>query len=241
MPKFTPITEEITDLLTIFLYQFLSALVRALSRIILHREDFMSAHAQPHSLKQATSAIGSEIFASFERDIEDAIFETIVDEKMHRSTKQETYHERKPSFGKLNRNESADDMDLQSRLQIFSKRSSRQERKPFASQIVLSLAVCAFTIAIVLPIVWMLNSSENVDQIAKGIKNLSPDASIATGSIVPDANIPQIIEQDALGSTNLNKPNVISHDKGSSLYAVGQGSVVKGSDDSSVIYFSSQD
>ena len=36
-----------------------------------------SLKPQPRSLKQGTSAIGSEIFSSFERDIEDAIFETI--------------------------------------------------------------------------------------------------------------------------------------------------------------------
>jgi hypothetical protein len=201
----------------------------------------MSAHAQPHSLKQATSTIGSEIFASFERDIEDAIFETIIDEKIHSSSKQETYHERKPSFGKLNRNENTDDVDQQSGLEIFSKRSLKNERKPFASQVVLSLAVCAFTIAIVLPIVWMLNSPGDVDQIAESIKSLSPDPSIATGSIAPATNTPQILGQDTLDPTILNKPNATSHDKSSSLYAVDQGSVVKGSDDSSVIYFSSQD
>lgn len=212
-----------------------------LSGIILHREDFMSAHAQPHSLNQATSAIGSEIFASFERDIEDAIFETIEDEKVHRPTKQETYHERKQSFGKLNRNESLDNMDLQSGLQIFSKRSSPKETKPFASQVVLSLAVCAFTIAIVLPVVWMLSAPDSADLIANKIEGASPDTSISTGSIAPAFTVPQIKRQDPTTSPILNKPNGSGHDKSSSLYAVGQGSVVKGSDEGSVIYFGSQD
>ena len=210
--------------------------------IILHREDFMSAQTQPHSLNQATSAIGSEIFASFERDIEDAIFETIEDGQVSpRNERKGSYHSQRPSFGKLNSRDVEDHNSAKAGLNIFSKRSSPNETKPIASQIVLSLAVCAFTIAIVLPIVWMLSAPDSTDLIANKIKGVSPDTSISTGSIAPALTVPQIKSQDSSPSPILSKPNGSGHDKSSSLYAVGQGSVVKGSDEGSVIYFGSQD
>ncbi|MBO6917392.1 MAG: hypothetical protein JJ858_03080 [Rhizobiaceae bacterium] len=202
----------------------------------------MSAQTQPHSLNQTTSAIGSEIFASFERDIEDAIFETIEDGQISpRNERKGPYHSQRPSFGKINSRDVEEENPTKAGLNIFSKRFSPKETKPFASQIALSLAVCAFTIAIVLPIVWMLSAPDRADLIANTIKGVSPDAFISTGSIAPSLAVPQIKSQDSSLSPILDKPNGPGHDKGSSLYAVGQGSVVKGSDEGSVIYFGSQD
>jgi hypothetical protein len=201
-----------------------------------------SLKPQPRSLKQGTSAIGSEIFSSFERDIEDAIFETIDEDQNNRRAKiKETYKAQKPSFGKLDRNEADSSEVPKSGLNIFSKEVQSEKKSPFMSQLVLSLAICAFTIAAVLPIVWMLEPPEAADHIASEIKSFLPDASIATGSIEAMPETPQILNQDVLDSAILDKPNPIRHDKSSSLHAVGEGSVVKTSPEGSVIYFGSQD
>lgn len=202
----------------------------------------MSADAQPQSLKQGMSAIGSEIFTSFERDIEDAIFETIEGEqKKHRAQIKDAFNAHKTNFGKQDRRASEENAKPELGLHIFSKSGKTDAKSPFASQIILSLAVCVFTIAAVLPVVWMLDGSEKADQIVREIERFSPDASIATGSIDQVPIPPQILDKDQQNSGILNKPNPIEHDKSLSLHAVGEGSVVKSSPEGSVIYFGSQD
>ncbi|MEP3199630.1 MAG: hypothetical protein ABJO57_17275 [Lentilitoribacter sp.] len=202
----------------------------------------MSADAQPHSLKQGTSTIGSEIFTSFERDIEDAIFETIVeDQSIRRAGIKEAYKTQKPNFGKLNGNEHSASSAPKNGLHIFSKDVPPEHKSPFASQLILSVAICVFTIAAVLPIVWMLDRPGAADQIANEMKSFLPDASVATGSIDTLPAIPEITNRNAQNSEILGKQIRILQDRTSSLHAVGEGSVVKGSSDGSVIYFDSQD
>lgn len=202
----------------------------------------MSANAQPHSLKQGTSSIGSEIFTSFERDIEDAIFETIIeDQSIHRADIKEAYKTQKPNFGKLNGHEHSASSVSKKGLHIFSKDMPSERKSPFASQIILSIAICVFTIAAVLPIVWMLDREGAADQIANEMKNFLPDASVATGSVDTRPAIPQITNQNEQDFDILGKKNSILHERSSSLHAVGEGSVVKGSSEGSVIYFGSQD
>ncbi|MEO9457729.1 MAG: hypothetical protein ABJE63_17305 [Lentilitoribacter sp.] len=202
----------------------------------------MSANAQPHSLKQGTSTIGSEIFTSFERDIEDAIFETIVeDQSNNRADIKEAYKTQKPNFGKLNGSEHSVSSVPKKGLNIFSKDTPLERKSPFASQFILSVAICVFTIAAVLPIVWMLDREGAADQIANEMKSFLPDASVATGSIDTLPAIPEITNRSAQNSKILGKKNPVLQDKTSSLHAVGEGSVVKGSSEGSVIYFGAQD
>lgn len=202
----------------------------------------MSANAQPHSLKQSTSTIGSEIFSSFERDIEDAIFETIVeDQSIYRAEIKKTYKTQKPNFGKLNGNGSIASSVPKKGLHIFSKDASPEHRSPVASQLILSAAICVFTIAALLPIVWMLERPDAGDQIANEMRRFLPDTSFATGSVETMPAIPQITDRNVQNFDSLGKKDPVEYDRSSSLHAVGEGSVVKGSSEGSVIYFGSQD
>jgi hypothetical protein len=73
------------------------------------------------------------------------------------------------------------------------------------------------------------------------MKSFLPDASVATGSIDTLPAIPEITNRSAQNSEILGKKNSVLQDKTSSLHAVGEGSVVKGSSEGSVIYFGAQD
>lgn len=118
---------------------------------------------------------------SIERNIEDAIVETIKTG----DRKPRVYHDREEAntiFISQIREQlisNQNDADLSSssqRLSVFSQASDIENKKPVLSQALLALAICAFAAAILLPVLWAVSS--HVEK-----TSTMPDARILTGSI----------------------------------------------------------
>lgn len=128
------------------------------------------------------SAIQDGILDSFERDIEDAVFETIKSDVGAReaTNRQHQIKQRHKSIfkDKIPANQSTQE---KAGLGIFSKKPVENERKPIFSQTFLALSVCAFTMAVVLPVVWWISGDSETDMLA-------PDRASITASVPAPEN-----------------------------------------------------
>lgn len=207
-------------------------------------------NSRPQTPRQASnhkvSAIGSEIFHDFERDIEDAIFETIErDQKEHRADLKKSIQGKSQPFGKMNSSgralHTADNGDDSiAGLNVFSQKKATQASRPIVSQALLAMAICAFTMAIVLPTIWLLEGDQtNTQGVVGDIQQFAPDSTLATGSTTSTDVIPQILGDTMSESMILNKPNAILHVNETALHKAQKDLTTDGSNVGSVVYFGS--
>ncbi|MEW7007952.1 hypothetical protein [Lentilitoribacter sp. EG35] len=118
---------------------------------------------------------------SFERDIEDAIFETIEMGERAPGTPSAGNQPRAVHISKIreqlisNQNDPSQNNPGQ-RLSVFSKIHDKKVGKPVLSQIILTLAICSIITALLFPMLWFVSSQ--VDNLTSTIDN-----TVLTGSI----------------------------------------------------------
>ena len=157
----------------------------------------------------------------FERDIEDAVFETIdvdLDQKAVVNPSKPVQRVTplvSPSIMRPSSNAG---------LSVFSSDPDLSP-KPVMSQALLTMAVFAFTIAIVLPGIWYVHTTLGPGSTGKGLV----DSQIITGSTL-EISAGSSASQSPVDDPILMKPNKAIHaNKASSLkseYGNGKGSIV---------------
>lgn len=139
---------------------------------------------------------------SFERDIEDAIFETIEtnDHEPRRFYAQK--EAKNVHITQIREQLISNQNDPSQRLSVFSKAYDERSRKPVLSQVFLTLAICAITVALLVPVLWLISSQ--VDNLAT-----TPDDTVLTSSI-GSADVfatPENLTEDSIKSVILDMPN----------------------------------
>lgn len=125
--------------------------------------------------------VESKKLNSFERDIEDAIFETIEMGERAPGTPSAGNQPRAVHISKIreqlisNQNDPSQNNPGQ-RLSVFSKIHDKKVGKPVLSQIILTLAICSIITALLFPMLWFVSSQ--VDNLTSTIDN-----TVLTGSI----------------------------------------------------------
>lgn len=145
-----------------------------------------------------------EFLNSFERDIEDAIFEAVETDEQNRDY--QMFHARKElkavHISQVREQLISNQNDPSQRLSVFSRVNNEKPRKPVLSQIILALAICSISIALLFPALWLISSQ---------MDNLTvvPDETIFTGSISPADVLPETesLKEDPVKSAILDMPN----------------------------------
>lgn len=167
----------------------------------------MASVARQDNRSFSTSSVSAEDYPlnSLERDIEDAIFETIETIKAN-DDKSPMFHARKEPktvhISQIREQFISNQNDPSQRLSVFSKTQDAKSRKPVLSQIFLTLAICAIAIALLFPILWFISSQ--VDNLAA-----IPDDTVLTGSIGLNGAFSDPIDltEDPIKSAILGEPN----------------------------------
>jgi hypothetical protein len=131
--------------------------------------------------------VESKKLNSFERDIEDAIFETIeMGERAPRipsaGNQLRAVHISKIREQLISNQNDPSQNNPGQRLSVFSKIHDKKVGKPVLSQIILTLAICSIIAALLFPMLWFVSSqgfvSGQVDNLTSTIDN-----TVLTGSI----------------------------------------------------------
>lgn len=140
--------------------------------------------------------------AAFERDIEDAIFETIDtndnDQPMFHARR-----EHKPvPISQIREGMISNQNDPNQRLSVFSQEHDARSKKPILSQVFLTLAICAVALALLFPALWFVSSQ--VDKLS-----MTPDDSVLTGSVGLAGALSgtENLTEDPIKSLILDEPN----------------------------------
>lgn len=144
----------------------------------------------------------NDVFNSLERDIEDAIFETIETNDhepamFHARKEPKTVH-----ISQIREQLISNQNDPSQRLSVFSKVRDAKSKKPILSQVFLTLAICAIAVALLFPALWFISSQ--VDNLAT-----TPDDKVLTGSIGLTGALPgaENLTEDPIKSVILDMPN----------------------------------
>lgn len=146
--------------------------------------------------------VENNTLSSFERDIEDAIFETIETN----DPKPRMFHARKEPktvhITQIQEQLISNQNDPSQRLSIFAKAHDEKNKKPIFSQVLLTLAICSIAVALLFPVLWFVSSQ--VDNLA-----MTSDDSVLTGSIGLNGTFSGTgdLTADPLKSLILDKPN----------------------------------
>lgn len=139
---------------------------------------------------------------SFERDIEDAIFETIE----INAPKPPMFHARKEHktvhISQIREQFISNQNDPSQRLSVFSKEHAVKSQKPVLSQVFLTLAICVVAVALLFPVLWLISSQV-------GNLTTAPDDSVLTGSIglAGPLSRSENLTEDPIKSAILGEPN----------------------------------